>query len=293
MNRDPLNKKRSLRFETTKNKNNKKTSAFLLSFIAFVVVFGGLSVMLLIVNSGGDIDKMIGIDKVKPTDEITSSNGSEMILPEVSGKANFLLILEDDDVLEMCAVVHADMDKLKLTVRVLDPEEKSGDKTLQKSYSDGGLQGLKTAVDGTGVEIDRYAATDEKGFRSIFKAVGNNVTVNVPQKINVSSDKMSLRLNEGEQKMTAVTLSKYLRCDSPSKEAKLKAQETVLCALLDQLINEDNLSQGENLFGTIVNELKTDISALDYVQNQSCLEVLVRSGKRQPTEAVDSYKDFK
>lgn len=293
MNRDPLNKKRSLRFETTKNKNNKKTSAFLLSFIAFVVVFGGLSVMLLIVNSGGDIDKMIGIDKVKPTDEITSSNGSEMILPEVSGKANFLLILEDDDVLEMCAVVHADMDKLKLTVRVLDPEEKSGDKTLQKSYSDGGLQGLKTAVEGTGVEIDRYAATDEKGFRSIFKSVGNNVTVNVPQKINVSSDKMSLRLNEGEQKMTAVTLSKYLRCDSPSKEAKLKAQETVLCALLDQLINEDNLSQGENLFGTIVNELKTDISALDYVQNQSCLEVLVRSGKRQPTEAVDSYKDFK
>lgn len=293
MNRDPLNKKRSLRFETTKNKNNKKTSAFLLSFIAFVVVFGGLSVMLLIVNSGGDIDKMIGIDKVKPTDEITSSNGSEMILPEVSGKANFLLILEDDDVLEMCAVVHVDMDKLKLTVRVLDPEEKSGDKTLQKSYSDGGLQGLKTAVEGTGVEIDRYAATDEKGFRSIFKAVGNNVTVNVPQKINVSSDKMSLRLNEGEQKMTAVTLSKYLRCDSPSKEAKLKAQETVLCALLDQLINEDNLSQGENLFGTIVNELKTDISALDYVQNQSCLEVLVRSGKRQPTEAVDSYKDFK
>lgn len=293
MNRDPLNKKRSLRFETTKNKNNKKTSAFLLSFIAFVVVFGGLSVMLLIVNSGGDIDKMIGIDKVKPTDEITSSNGSEMILPEVSGKANFLLVLEDDDVLEMCAVVHADMDKLKLTVRVLDPEEKSGDKTLQKSYSDGGLQGLKTAVEGTGVEIDRYAATDEKGFRSIFKAVGNNVTVNVPQKINVSSDKMSLRLNEGEQKMTAVTLSKYLRCDSPSKEAKLKAQETVLCALLDQLINEDNLSQGENLFGTIVNELKTDISALDYVQNQSCLEVLVRSGKRQPTEAVDSYKDFK
>lgn len=293
MNRDPLNKKRSLRFETTKNKNNKKTSAFLLSFIAFVVVFGGLSVMLLIVNSGGDIDKMIGIDKVKPTDEITSSNGSEMILPEVSGKANFLLILEDDDVLEMCAVVHADMDKLKLTVRVLDPEEKSGDKTLRKSYSDGGLQGLKTAVEGTGVEIDRYAATDEKGFRSIFKAVGNNVTVNVPQKINVSSDKMSLRLNEGEQKMTAVTLSKYLRCDSPSKEAKLKAQETVLCALLDQLINEDNLSQGENLFGTIVNELKTDISALDYVQNQSCLEVLVRSGKRQPTEAVDSYKDFK
>lgn len=293
MNRDPLNKKRSLRFETTKNKNNKKTSAFLLSFIAFVVVFGGLSVMLLIVNSGGDIDKMIGIDKVKPTDEITSSNGSEMILPEVSGKANFLLVLEDDDVLEMCAVVHADMDKLKLTVRVLDPEEKSGDKTLRKSYSDGGLQGLKTAVEGTGVEIDRYAATDEKGFRSIFKAVGNNVTVNVPQKINVSSDKMSLRLNEGEQKMTAVTLSKYLRCDSPSKEAKLKAQETVLCALLDQLINEDNLSQGENLFGTIVNELKTDISALDYVQNQSCLEVLVRSGKRQPTEAVDSYKDFK
>lgn len=293
MNRDLLNKKRSLRFETTKNKNNKKTSAFLLSFIAFVVVFGGLSVMLLIVNSGGDIDKMIGIDKVKPTDEITSSNGSEMILPEVSGKANFLLILEDDDVLEMCAVVHADMDKLKLTVRVLDPEEKSGDKTLRKSYSDGGLQGLKTAVEGTGVEIDRYAATDEKGFRSIFKAVGNNVTVNVPQKINVSSDKMSLRLNEGEQKMTAVTLSKYLRCDSPSKEAKLKAQETVLCALLDQLINEDNLSQGENLFGTIVNELKTDISALDYVQNQSCLEVLVRSGKRQPTVAVDSYKDFK
>lgn len=293
MNRDPLNKKRSLRFETTKNKNTKKTSAFLLSFIAFVVVFGGLSVMLLIVNSGGDIDKMIGIDKVKPTDEITSSNGSEMILPEVSGKANFLLVLEDDDVLEMCAVVHADMDKLKLTVRVLNPDEKSGDKTLQKSYSDGGLQGLKTAVEGTGVEIDRYAATDEKGFRSIFKAVGNNVTVNVPQKINVSSDKMSLRLNEGEQKMTAVTLSKYLRCDSPSKEAKLKAQETVLCALLDQLINEDNLSQGENLFGTIVNELKTDISALDYVQNQSCLEVLVRSGKRQPTEAVDSYKDFK
>lgn len=293
MNRDPLKKKRSLRFETTKNKKTKKTSAFLLSFIAFVVVFGGLSVTLLIVNSEGNIDKMIGIDKVKPTEEITTSNGSEVILPEVSGKADFMLVLEDDDILQMCAVVHADMDELKLTVRVLDPDEKSGDKTLQKSYSDGGLQGLKTAVEGLGVKIDRYAATDEKGFRNIFKAAGNSVTVNVPQKISVSSDEMTLRLNAGEQKMTAVTLSKYLRCDAPSKEAKLKAQEQVLCALLDQLINEDNLSQGENLFGIIVNELKTDISALDYVQNQSCLEVLVRSGKRQPTAVADSFKDFK
>lgn len=293
MNRDPLKKKRSLRFETTKNKKNKKTSAFVLSFISFVVVFGGLSVILLIVNSGGDIDKMIGIDKVKPTEEITTSKGSEMILPEVSGNANFMLILADNDDLQMCAVVNADMDNLKLTVRVLDPETKSGGKTLEKSYIDGGIQGLKTAVEGTGVTIDRYAATDEKGFKSIFKSAGNSVTINVPQKINVSSDKMTLRLNEGEQKMNGVTLLKYLHCDSPSKEAQLKAQEQSLCALLDQLINEDNLSQGEALFGTIVNELKTDISALDYVQNQSCLEVLVRSGKRQPAVATDSYEDFK
>lgn len=92
--------------------------------------------------------------------------------------------------------------------------------------------------------------------------------------------------------MTSALLYKYLICPAPNRAAQLKAQGDVLCAALDQLINEENLTQGEKLFGTVVNELNTDISVLDYIQNQSCLEVLVRSGERQKSETTDSFDKF-
>lgn len=286
-NRDPLKKENTLRFETTRKREAKKTGAFLTAFIAFIVIFGGLSIMLLILNSGGDVDKMIGIDKVKPTEQTTVTDDSVMILPEVSGSANFLLVIDEDDELQLCAVVHADMDKLKFSVRVLDAKA-----SLQKSYNDGGIQGLKTAVEKQGVKIDRYALTSERGLKSILKATGNSLTVNVPQKINVSGNDLTLRLKEGEQEMQTVTIYKYLICPQPNREAQLKAQGELICAALDQLINEENLSQGEKLFGAVVNELNTDISVLDYIQNQSCLEVLVRSGEKQKSEIVDSFDKF-
>lgn len=285
-NRDPLKKKHSLHFETSKTREAKKTSAFLAAFISFVVIFGGLSIMLLILNSGGDVDKMIGIDKVKPTEETTVANDSQMILPEVSGSANFLFVIEDNNKLQMCAVVHADMDNLKLTVRILEPKD------FQESYKTGGIQGLKSAVERAGVKIDRYALTTERGLRNILKATGNSVKINVPQKINVNTDELTLRLKAGEQDMTSALLYKYLICPAPNRAAQLKAQGDVLCAALDQLINEENLTQGEKLFGTVVNELNTDISVLDYIQNQSCLEVLVRSGERQKSETTDSFDKF-
>lgn len=288
--RDPLKKKNSLHFETRKNRETKKTGAFLAAFISFVLIFGGLSIMLLVLNSGGDKDKMIGIDKVKPTEETTAS-GSEMILPEVGGSANFLLILEEDDALELCAVVHADMDELKLSVKTLDITAGGSNNNLREQYKDGGIQGLKSAVEKQGVKIDRYIFANDQGFRNIIKSLGNSVTVNVPKDVNVRADGMTLRLKAGEQSMTSSTLYKYLVCPREKNEM-LNAQALALCSIFDQLINEENLSQGEKLFGKVVNELKTDISVLDYTINQPCLEVLVRSGKRQPSVQVNSFNEF-
>ena len=55
----------------------------------------------------------------------------------------------------------------------------------------------------------------------------------------------------------------------------------MLCAAFDQLITIDHARDAEKLFKTIINEVDSDISMLDFTNHRVALEVLARSGQRK------------
>ena len=88
--------------------------------------------------------------------------------------------------------------------------------------------------------------------------------------------------------MNADTLLKWVKYTGGGRAAQLKRQSLMLCAVLDQLINVENVRDADSLFKEIVNQVESDISMLDYTDHRVYLEVLARSSQRKPSVRVDS-----
>lgn len=290
-------KNKSLKFTTEEYQKKKRMRLFLLAFFSFVVVFGGLSLFILGYTSGFDLNKMIG----KPDDpeQTGTSDLAESVLPEMSGRATFLLACGSDDgkTLYLTALVGADMDQQLFSVYMLDPnaqaKEGSRSVSLQENYQMGGIGALRLAVaDLTGIKADRYVYAAEKGFKAVLRALGNGVVLNVPSRIDYRGDDFTLRLQPGEQTLNADTLLKWIKYDGGGREAQLERQAQMLCAAFDQLINIENVRDADKLFKRIINEVDSDISMLDYTNHRVYLESLARSGQRKPSVRVSSVSSL-
>lgn len=293
MSRFRREKKKSLKFTTEEDQKRKRTRLFLLAFFSFVIVFGSLSLFILGYSSGFDLNKMIG----KPEDPATTdpSDAIESLLPEISGRAVFLLACGADDgqTLHMVALVGADMDEQLFSVYMVDPATRvqagSRNLSLEEHYQLGGIGELQLAVEAsTGVKADRYLYATEKGFKAVLRALGNGVAVDVPSEIDYRGEDFTLRLQPGEQTLNADTLLKWVKYTGGGRAAQLKRQSLMLCAVLDQLINVENVRDADSLFKEIVNQVESDISMLDYTDHRVYLEVLARSSQRKPSVRVDS-----
>lgn len=281
-------KKKSLKFTTEKYQKKKKTRLFLAAFFSFVIVFGGLSLFILGYTSGFDLNRMIG----KPDDpeQTGSSDGVETVLPEISGRATFLLACGSDDgkTLYLAALVGADMDQQLFTIFMLDPDAQanvsSRSVSLQEHYQTGGIGELKLAAEAfTGVQADRYLYATEKGLKAVLRTLGNGVVLEVPSRIDYRGEDFTLRLQPGKQTLNADTMLKWIKYRNDGREVQKDRQALMLCAAFDQLINVENVRDSEQLFKEIINEVDSDISMLDYTNHRVCLEVLARSGQRKPS----------
>ena len=72
------------------------------------------------------------------------------------------------------------------------------------------------------------------------------------------------------------------------RQAQQDRQAQMLCAAFDQLITIDHARDAEKLFKTIINEVDSDISMLDFTNHRVALEVLARSGQRKASARVAS-----
>lgn len=290
-------KKKSLKFTTEEYQKRKRTRLFLAAFFSFVIVFGGLSLFILGYTSGFDLNKMIG----KPDDpeQTGSSDGVETVLPEISGRAVFLLACGSDDgkTLHLAALVGADMDQQLFSVSVFDLAEQadvgSRSVSLQEHYQTGGVGELQLAVEKiAGVKADRYLYATEKGFKAVLRALGNGLVLDVPAKIDYRGEDFTLRLQPGEQTLNADTLLKWIKYAGGGRGAQLNRQAQMLCAAFDQLISVENVRDADSLFKEIINEVDSNISMLDYTNHRVCLEVLARSGQRKPSTRAATASPF-
>ena len=289
-------RRRRLRFETREKENQKKRLYFAAGFLAFLVVFGSIAAVMMYRMYQENGGSFFGpVESTQPPEASDEAESVEYILPEASGKENFLIACTPDDhsYVEFLALVCVDMDQITAHVCPLSPsdtaEVQGMSRTLSEHYLYAGGRQLQQAVASLGgIPVDRYAVVTYSGFKKVFGLFGKSVEVNLPQAVEYKTDTYSISLPAGTQSVNADTALKLMRAPV-SNAAENRA--IVMCAMFDTFLTEKNIVQGSELFTQVMDLIDTDITANDYAAWTNALTVLARSGDRRPADWVQNPSD--
>lgn len=293
--RKPMRRRR-LRFETREKENQKKRLYFAAGFLAFLVVFGSIAAVMMYRMYQENGGSFFGpVESTQPPEASDEAESVEYILPEASGKENFLIACTPDDhsYVEFLVLVCVDMDQITAHVCPLSPsdtaEVQGMSRTLSEHYLYAGGRQLQQAVASLGgIPVDRYAVVTYSGFKKVFGLFGKSVEVNLPQAVAYETETYSISLPAGTQSVNADTALKLMRAPV-SNAAENRA--IVMCAMFDTFLTEKNIVQGSELFTQVMDLIDTDITANDYAAWTNALTVLARSGDRRPADWVQNPSD--
>ncbi len=267
-----------LKFNTQKDERTAKALRFVIAFVCFFVLLGGVSFLLLLKYYDFDLSKI-----AKTQEEESSTEASETAAAQAfRGEYNFLLLCTADDGNEVrfAAVLTADMDHSELTVSPIEtdkpvaaPDGSRG--TLEQMLDEGGVNRLVSALEHTcGITVAKYIRSTDSGFKAVINTVGG-VVLTVPENIDVHSEKLTFIINQGEQTMNGDTLLKYLRYH----EGDLAEQAGILAALFRQKLTAAEYESAENIYTKMINTVESDISVLDFEQIKRGVSQLLADGE--------------
>lgn len=250
-----------------------KEERILVLLLAIIVVFTVAFVVLL-------SQKYSSVAQFFADGEITTTESAnvEQVLPEISGKTNFLVMETDEEntTLHYIFLLQADRDNLSYKVCALSPEMKIDGSRLTDIYSIGGGASLQTQLtEYFGFEIDYYNQFTDGDFVTFIKALGTFIYPSVEEvKYDGGSgeDTYSIRLGEGEQNIDGNELSNLIRYYSTDNIRLETANEIILYGIT-QLFNADNFERSETLFRLLISSSSTNITVRDFEDGNNGLYV--------------------
>ncbi|HIR52864.1 MAG TPA: LCP family protein [Candidatus Onthovicinus excrementipullorum] len=289
-------KKGGLRFETKARTQSRKRLYFIAGFLAFLLVFGSIAAVMMYRMYQENGGSFFGpVESTEPESVTGEADSVEYILPEVSGKENFLIACTPDDYsyVEFLVLVCVDMDQITAHVCPLSPSDTAEVQGISRTLSDhylyaGGRQLQQAVAALGGIPVDRYAIVTYSNFKKVFGLFGKSVEVDLTQAVAYECDTYSISLPAGTQSINADTALKLMRAPvSNAGENRAK----VMCAMFDTFLTEKNIVQGSELFAQVMDLIDTNITANDYAAWTNALTVLARSGDRKPADWVQSLTD--
>lgn len=268
--------RKPLEFKTAKEQKAGRTTRVVLSFAAFVLVFGLLSMLYLLHTYDYDLSGMFAAPE-----ETTDPQETETAQP-LQGSATLLLTAasKNDDLI-LLALVHVDLGSRQMQLCTLAPQQillyEGISKSAQTYYTQGGVARVRQALQAQyGIRIDRYLHADETGFKSALNTLGG-IRITIEKRIEHREDSLNLVLLAGEQTIKADTMLRYVKYNTLCAQEGVARQAALLEAMLRQYFTQANVAKGEKLYTTLVNALSSDISILDYTSNQKALEYLANT----------------
>ncbi len=253
------------------------TNKILLSvFAAVVILIAAVSVVTLISeNKNNEPTDTEPLSLAAAVREVDSSAPQEL-------KANFLLAVcsEEKRTVRLLACLSADSEKGNFEISYIPATQRcevgSTEGSIEEHFKRSGSDGLIWAVRScTGNAVDRYVIVDEKNVTDIFKVFGEQV-LDIPHEVRHTYNGISFIINEGEQKITADNLAKYFSylCDSGTEE---KENITGLISrYLSLSLGGSDAEQLQKKYASLVNLIKTDISAMDITSYGQLLSSFVK-----------------
>lgn len=260
------------------SKINKKKSAeqrILIIALIVIVVFTVIFVTALAFKYDFSAKKFFAPDDLKVTQ--TQETEEDEPLLEVSGKSNFITLVNSDNNLLYAVLVQVDLDNISYKVGTLKAGTICDGNSLADIYKQSGAPNAKKAIETLmGTEFDYYISMDKKEFSDFFERLGD-FSYPILSEIKFKSSGLtvdySVRLKAGEQKLNGSQVVNLIRYYLDEENNTSAANDLILNSLL-QMINSDNLSKSEDLFRLLVTTADTNITVRDFSMAADGLTVL-------------------
>lgn len=263
-------KKSKLNFASERQTRAKRLRAFVISFVAFILVFGTVSILVFMKSLDFNLDNLIRQPE-DSTEQSTDTTQAPTIAAAPVNATTLFVCYGDDDVILQLSLVCTNAEENSIMVATLDPftsvTVNSTGNTFQGWFQTTGINGLLQAVEtNTQLKIDRYIKQSESNLKKVITKVGD-ITVDIPQAISYRGTDFSLFLESGQQKLTGDLFIKYLQY------AGTEEQANAVCALLRQTLQaftEENL---DTMFNYIFNLSESNFSVMDYADTNGLVRV--------------------
>lgn len=278
-------------FFSKTNKEKSTEQKFLLFALVFIVAFTAVFVLITAVRNDFSAKKFFEPDNLQAT--AISDTSDEIILPQVSGKNNFVVMVSEEGNLLFAYLLQVDMDNVSYKLTALSPNTLSDGNSLAQIFKSSGAENTKIAVESLiGTDFDYYISFERDKFIEVFNNFGEikyPVIDAVRYKDNDSAVPYSVRIKEGEQSIKgsdAVNLVRYYLDNSKPSFAN----DLLLACLVGQ-VNQDNYENREVLFRNFIKSAETNITVKDYSMSTDAL--LVLSASRTGVSVYNATAEYK
>lgn len=287
-------RKKNLVFETQSRSDRGNTRRFWIILTVSVLAVLLVSVAYILKNNDYDVNAAFGFEKETETTEAPSEAETNVFEAE----RYFLLFCVDNDKqkVHFMSLVRTELPECRVTVCAIDPyavleTTAGGSETAASVYAKSGERALVSSLEKAyGIDIDRYVGTDETDFKTFINSFGG-MKITVPEQIEYKTPEMSLVLIKGNQNLKGDTMFKYMRyLNSLGSEGK-RRQSAAMLEILGGVFRQSNLNSRSRIFSRITNNMMTDMSIVDFSQEENGIIMLMQNGILQP-ETVEYPEDF-
>lgn len=278
------------KFKTTKEDKRGAALRFIGAFLIFALVFGTISLAVILKHN--EISPRDIFSKTTTTVDQSGEQTETTTLSErkLTGSTDFLVYSTDAKETEMyfIAVIRADMDAEEFKVFPLVASGTSDGRSYAGILRSGGSKSLMAAVNKeNGFNVQYYVSSTENTFPQAINYMGG-LDYYIDERIEFRNNDYTLILTRGNQNIKGETLLKYFRyCNTLGVEG-LKTQGKLLCAMLDNYINTENIENGAKIFQKLYTKLDSasNISYIEASSGISDLNALCASGRKKPAIVV-------
>ncbi|MDD6619757.1 MAG: LCP family protein [Eubacteriales bacterium] len=262
-------------FFSKTNKEKSSEQRFLIIALVLIVIFSVIFVFVTAVKNDFSAKEFFKPDNISVTENVSENEID--ILPQVSGKNNFIVLVSEENNLLFAGIIQTDMDNVAYKASMLKADTVVEGEKLSMIFKKSGAENVKKAVESLlNTSIDYYISMKSDKFTEVYEKFGeiNYPVINsIKYKNNDTAVPFSVRVKEGEQSLKGSQIIGLMRYYL-DVEKKPSLANDIMLTILTQQINENNYENKDELFEKFIASSKTNITVKNYSMAEDSLIVL-------------------
>lgn len=262
-------------FFSKTNKEKSSEQRFLIIALVLIVIFSVIFVFVTAVKNDFSAKEFFKPENISVTENVSENEID--ILPQVSGKNNFIVLVSEENNLLFAGIIQTDMDNLAYKASMLRADTVVEGEKLSMIFKKSGAENVKKAVESLlNTSIDYYISMESDKFTEVYEKFGeiNYPVINsIKYKNNDTAVPFSVRVKEGEQSLKGSQIIGLMRYYL-DVEKKPSLANDIMLTILTQQINENNYENKDELFEKFIASSKTNITVKNYSMAEDSLIVL-------------------